>query len=298
MSPSTSFVARRPRPTRPPRAEDVLAPADAQELIRRRHPLLSGRLYAGNARSVFEHTMTASYGSHWLLMASGFLEPVLYLLSMGIGVGALVGRIDYHGQALPYGAYIAPALLATSAMNGAIYDSTWNVFFKLRFSKVYESMLATPLGPLDVALGEIGTALFRGVLYSCSFMVLMQVLGYNLAWTAVLAVPACVLIAFGFAALGMAVTSFCTSFVQMDWIQIVLLPMFLLSATFFPVTVYPPVLQGVVMAFPLWHGVELVRMLTTGTIDAGILWHLGYFLVMAGIGVLAVTRRLRALFLS
>lgn len=280
------------------RREQARSGAAQQWLARRRTPRLSHSDYYGNARSVIAHSLTTSYGSNWLIMLSGFLEPVLYLLSMGIGVGALVGSMTYHGQSLPYGAYIAPALLATSAMNGAIYDSTWNVFFKLRFTKLYESMLATPLGPLDVALGEIGNALVRGVLYSTAFMVLMQLLGYNLAWTAVLAVPACVLIAFGFAALGMSVTSYCKTFVHMDWIMVVLLPMFLLSATFFPITVYPPLFQGIIMAFPLWHAVELVRMLTTGTFDLGIWWHLGYFGAMSVLGILVVTRRLRAMFLG
>lgn len=274
----------------PPSAQTVLAA--------RRSSWLSGEIYYGNARSVFGHGLLSQYGTNWLIMISGFIEPVLYLMSMGIGVGALVGAVQYQGQDLPYAAYIAPALLATSAMNGAIYDSTWNVFFKLKFAKIYESMLATPLGPLDVALGEISIALFRGVLYSTAFMTLMTVLGYNLSWTAVFAVPACILIAFGFASLGMAVTSYCRTFVHMDWIMVVLLPMFLLSATFFPITVYPQVLQWVIMAFPLWHAVEMVRMLTTGMFDPAFWWHVGYFVVMSLVGLWAVSRRLRALFLS
>ncbi|WP_082264670.1 ABC transporter permease [Rothia kristinae] len=272
--------------------------AGAQTLLAHRRPApFAQTVYSGNARSVFEHGLATSYGSNWLIMVSGMLEPMLYLLSMGIGVGALVGAVQYQGQDLPYPAYIAPALLATSAMNGAIYDSTWNVFFKLRFSKVYQSMLATPLGPLDVALGEISSALFRGMLYSCAFMALMSVLGYSLAWTAVLAIPACLLIAFGFAALGMAVTSYCRTFVHMDWIMVVLLPMFLLSATFFPITVYPPALQWVIMAFPLWHAVEMVRMLSTGLLTPVFAVHVGYFAVLAGVGIVLVTRRLSALFL-
>ena len=149
-------------------------------------------------------------------------------------------------------------------MNGAIYDSTWNVFFKLNYGKLYEGMLSTSLGPLDVALGEILYALLRGLLYATGFMIIMQIAGLNLAWTAILAMPAVLLIAFGFASLGMAVTSYMKAFQQMDWINFVLLPMFLFSATLYPITVYPEFIQGIVMAFPLWHGVELVRGLTTG----------------------------------
>ncbi|MBW4096314.1 MAG: ABC transporter, partial [Acidobacteria bacterium] len=81
----------------------------------------------------------------------GFIEPVLYLLSMGIGLGALVGTVHGPGGApISYAAFIAPALLATSAMNGAVYDSTMNVFFKMNYAKLYQGMLYTSLGPLDV----------------------------------------------------------------------------------------------------------------------------------------------------
>ena len=85
-------------------------------------------------------------------------------------------------------------------MNGAVYDSTWNVFFKMHFGKLYQAMLATSLGPLDVALGEIRYALLRGVVYAAGFLTVMQVMGLNLSWTAVLTLPAVLLIAFGFAA--------------------------------------------------------------------------------------------------
>ena len=102
-------------------------------------------------------------------------------------------------------------------------------------------MLSTSLGPLDVALGEILLALLRGALYAVGFQLVMQVLGLNLSWWALLALPAVLLIAFGFASLGMAITSYMKTFQQMDWINFVMLPMFLFSATFYPITVYPRV---------------------------------------------------------
>jgi lipooligosaccharide transport system permease protein len=230
---------------------------------------------------------------------SGFFEPVFYLLSMGIGLGALIGTVETTtGLEVSYAAFIAPALLAVSAMNGAIYDSTWNVFFKLNYGKLYEGMLSTSLGPLDVALGEILYALLRGLLYATGFMIIMQIAGLNLAWTAILAIPAVLLIAFGFASLGMAVTSYMKAFQQMDWINFVLLPMFLFSATFYPLTVYPEPIQWMIQALPLWHGVELVRGLTTGVVGPALLVHVAYYLVMIGIGMVFTTRRLRALFLA
>ena len=197
-------------------------------------------LYAGNASSVMQRSWFATRSTNWLVVVSGFFEPIFYLLSLGIGFGKMVGDVTTSsGQVIPYAAFIAPALLATAAMNGAVYDSTWNVFFKMHFAKLYEGMLSTSLGPLDVALGEILMALLRGALYAVGFMIVMQVLGLNLSWWALLALPAVLLIAFGFASFGMGITSYMKTFQQMDWINFIMLPMFLLSATFYPITVYP-----------------------------------------------------------
>ncbi len=267
----------------------------------RRAPRRGGvrALSSGNAAAVVGRGLQATRSSNWVVVASGFVEPIFYLLSLGVGLGAFIGTVtDAAGHEIPYAAYIAPALLAVSAMNGAIYDSTWNVFFKMNFGKLYEGMLATSLGPLDVALGEILLALFRGAVYGIGFQIVMQLLGLNLSWTAVFAVPAVLLIAFGFASIGMGITSYFKTFQQMEWIGFVLLPMFLFSATFYPLAVYPEPIQWLVMALPLWHGVELVRGLTTGVIGPDLLVHVGYYLVMIALGLYFTTRRLRALFLD
>jgi lipooligosaccharide transport system permease protein len=258
-----------------------------------------GSIYAGNSRAVLGRGLLATRTSNYWVVASGFFEPVFYLLSLGIGLGTLIGTVTTaSGQQVPYAAYIAPALLAVSAMNGAVYDSTWNVFFKMHYGKLYEGMLATSIGPFDVALGEISLALLRGLVYAAGFMIVMQVFGLNLAWTAILALPAVLLIAFGFASLGMAITSYMKTFQQMDWINFIMLPMFIFSATFYPITVYPQWLQYVIEALPLWHGVELVRGLTTGDLSWGLLWHVLYFVVMIVLGLTFTTKRLRALFLD
>jgi len=256
-------------------------------------------LWAGNPGAVVQRGIIAARSSSWVVVLSGFFEPVFFLLSMGLGLGVLIGDVETStGLEVPYAAFIAPALLAVSAMNGAIYDSTWNVFFKLNYGKLYEGMLSTSLGPLDVALGEILYALMRGLLYATGFMIIMQFAGLNLAWTAVLALPAVLLIAFGFASLGMAVTSYMKAFQQMEWINLVLLPMFLFSATLYPITVYPEWVQVLVKIFPLYHGVELVRGLTTGALYPGMLWSVLYYLVMIAVGLVFTTKRLRALFLD
>jgi lipooligosaccharide transport system permease protein len=257
-----------------------------------------GGMSGGNARAVIERGLRATMSNNYLVILSGFFEPVFYLFSMGIGLGGIIGSIDVDGASVPYGAYIAPALLAVSAMNGAIYDSTWNVFFKLNFGKLYQTMLLTSLGPLDVAIGEITLALLRGGVYAVGFLIVMQTMGLVLSPLAILAIPAVILIAAGFASIGMAFTSYLKTFQQMDWLPMVMLPMFLFSATFFPITVYPEAIQIMVQCFPLWHGVELIRMLTTGVVTSMIWVHIGYYLVMLGVGVVVVSRRLRALFLG
>jgi lipooligosaccharide transport system permease protein len=265
--------------------------------VRGGRPLKS--LYAANATSVMQRGWLATRSTNWLVMLSGFFEPIFYLLSLGIGLGSLVGTVSgADGEPIPYAAFIAPALLATAAMNGAVYDSTWNVFFKMRFAKLYDGMLSTSLGPLDVALGEILLALARGALYAIGFMIVMQAIGLNLSWWALLALPAALLIAFGFASFGMGITSYMKTFQQMDWINFIMLPMFLLSATFFPLSVYPLAIQWIIQAMPLWHGVELIRGLTTGVVTTSMLWHVLYFLVMIVLGLIVTTRRLRTLFLD
>lgn len=265
---------------------------------RRWLPAAMGALYAGNARAVLGRALLATRSSTWMVVLSGFFEPVFYLLAMGYGLGTYIGDVEVApGHTVPYAAYIAPALLAVSAMNGAVYDSTWNVFFKMHFGKLYQAMLATSIGPLDVALGEIGYALLRGAVYGVGFLTVMQVMGLNLSWTALLALPALVLVAFAFASVGMAITSYMSTFQQMDWINFVMLPMFLFSATFYPLSVYPEALQHVIMALPLWHAVELVRGLTTGAPGSSPWGHVTYFAVMIAFGITFTTRRLRALFL-
>lgn len=260
---------------------------------------LLGSLYSRNARAVIGRGLLATKSSNWLVMASGFFEPVLYLVAMGIGLGALVGQVEGPGgQPIQYAAYIAPALLAVSAMNGAVYDSTWNVFFKMNFAKLYEGMLYTSLGPLDVALGEIFLALLRGALYATGFTAVMGMMGLITTPWALLLIPASVLIAFGFASFGMGITSFMKTFQQMDWINFIMLPMFLFSATFYPLSVYPTAVQWIIQALPLWHGVELLRQISVGVFTPATGVHVVYFVVMIVLGLLLTTARLRTLFLK
>jgi lipooligosaccharide transport system permease protein len=250
--------------------------------------LLGGR---GALRLVERNVMV--YRRLWLLLVSGFFEPLFYLLSIGVGVGQLVGDITLPGgRTVDYTAFVAPALLASSAMNGAVYDSTFNVFDKLKWKKVYDAVLATPLGPGDVALGEITWALVRGLIYATAFLVVMLAMGLVLSPWAVLALPAAILIGFAFAATGMAVTTYMRTWLDFEWVQLAIVPMFLFSATFYPLSTYPEVLQWVVRATPLYQGVALVRGLTTGDVGPGLLVHVAYLALMGLLGLTVASRRL------
>lgn len=277
----------------------AMAINSAVALAERRASKPGSGIYSRRARVLIERSLYAAKSSNWLVIVSGFVEPVFYLMAFGFGIGQLIGNLDAgNGNLVSYAAFIAPALLATSAMNGAIYDSTWNVFFKMHFGKVYQVMLSSSMGPMDVALGEISWALLRGLTYSLGFMAIVTPLGLVTSWWGLLTIPAATLIAFGFASLGMAVTSYMKNFQQMQLINFFLLPMFLFSGTFFPVSVYPEWIQAIVKALPLWQGVEMVRAFTLGNIGPELIGHILYFLVMITAGLLFTTRRLTALFMK
>jgi len=275
-----------------------LVVSQAVAIQERRAKKLGQSIYSGRSLTLIERGFKAFKSSNWLVVLSGFVEPVFYLLAFGFGIGQLIGDLeDGNGNLVSYAAFIAPALLATRAMNGAIYDSTWNVFFKMHFGKIYQVMLSSSMGPLDVALGEILWALLRGVAYSVGFMAIVFPIGLVTNAWGLLAIPAATLVAFGFASLGMAITSYLKSFQQMNWVTFFLLPMFLFSGTFFPVSVYPQWIQTIVQALPLWQGVELIRSLMLGNINAGLWSHVIYFVVMIALGLWFTTVRLKALFM-
>jgi lipooligosaccharide transport system permease protein len=267
-------------------------------IAEKRRGKMGAGVYSGRPGVVLERGYYALKSSTWMVVASGFVEPVFYLLAFGYGIGQFIdGTTDGAGNPITYAQFIAPALLATSAMNGAIYDSTWNVFFKMHFGKVYNGMLSTSMGTLDVALGEIGWALLRGLAYAIGFMAVVSGMGLIPSIWGLLAIPAAVLVAFGFASVGMGVTSYLKNHQQMQWIQFVMLPMFLFSGTFYPLSIYPEVVQWFIQALPLWQAIELIRGLTLGVLNWAMLGHALYFVAMIIGGLYFTTRRLTALFL-
>src|SRR5215467_6147386 len=257
-------------------------------LLRTRRAGLGGK---GSAHLIERHARV--YRHAWLVLVSGIFEPLFYLLSIGVGIGRLVGGVTGPGgQVVGYASFVAPALLATSAMNGAIFDSTFNVFFRLKYAKFYDAALATPMRPGDIALGEVGWSLIRGGLYATAFLAVMLALGLVHSPWAVFDLPVALLIGFGFAAAGLAATTFMRSWQDFEFIMLATLPMFLLSATFYPLGVYPRPVQIVVECTPLYQGVALMRGLTLGVVGPGLLWHVAYLALMGLAGLWVASGRI------
>jgi lipooligosaccharide transport system permease protein len=239
------------------------------------------------------------YRHGWLVLLSGFFEPLFYLLSIGFGLGRLVGDVaGPGGEPIPYALFVAPALLAASSMNGAITESTFNFFFKLNYDKTFASILTTPMSPADISLGELAWALIRGGLYTVGFLAVMAVMGLVKSPLILLTLPGALLIGFAFAAVGMAATSFMRTWQDFDLIQLVILPMFLFSGTFFPLDTLPDAARFIVQLTPLYHGVDLLRGLSVGVIGPETLVHVVYLTAMGLIGLAIVSRRLDRLLLK
>jgi lipooligosaccharide transport system permease protein len=254
--------------------------------------VVSGR----RARHILERNILV-YRRGWIFFVSGFFEPFFYLLSIGVGLNKLVGPLPLGGHTVAYTAFVAPGLLASSAMNGAMFDSTFNIFFKLKIAKTYDAMLSTPLAPTDIALGELTWALLRGSIYSAAFLLAMTGFGYVLTPWAALCYPAAILLSFAFAGVGMAATSFMRSWQDFDKVSLAIIPLFLFSATFYPLSVYPGWLQVVVRCTPLYQGVAVIRGLDAGLFSWAILGHVVYLAVMGAVGLAVTARRLTALLL-
>jgi lipooligosaccharide transport system permease protein len=280
--------------TLPGRLADLPLRVIPVALLRTRPAGLGGR---GSAHLIERHARV--YRRTWSVLISGFFEPLFYLLSIGIGLSKLVGTVaGPGGQHVGFTSFVAPALLATSAMNGAVIDSTFNVFFRMKYAKLYDAALATPMRADELALGEVGWALIRGGIYSVAFMVIMLAMGLVHSVWAVLAVPTALLIGFAFAGAGMAATTFMKSWQHFEFVMLATVPMFLFSTTFYPLSVYPRPVQVIVECTPLYQGVVLLRGMTLGNVGPSLLWSVGYLAVMGALGLAIAGRRISKLLLK
>jgi lipooligosaccharide transport system permease protein len=252
--------------------------------------------YAGLARVIVERSLRL-YLRAWAVLISGVVEPLFYLLAVTVGFRSLVPTVTLaDGTVVPYVDFVAPALLAASAMNGAISE-TLSIYFKLRYDKLYEAMLTTPIGPLDIAVGEVGWAVLRGGFYGTLFLGVLTALGLITTPWALALIPVGLLVSFAFAALGMACATALRSNAQLDYVILASTAMFLFSATFFPLSSYPAALQFLVQLSPLYHGVELARMFFLGAPDPSALLHVAYLAALALGGLHVARLRLRRMFL-
>lgn len=238
------------------------------------------------------------YRHTWYLLLAEVFEPVLYLVSMGLGIGALVGHVPGLGDpSVGYVDFVAPALLATAAMNGAMNETTFNIYGKLRMLRTYDSILATPLTVRDVALGEVAWALLRGTAVTVVFGAAVAAFGLVHSLWALLILPGALLVAFAFAAAGLAVVTYIRSWQDFQLVQLVMLPMFLFATTFYPLGVYARPVQIGVECLPLYQSIELIRQPSLGVVDAGVGWAALYLLLLGCASLALALRRLERMLL-
>jgi lipooligosaccharide transport system permease protein len=234
------------------------------------------------------------YRHQWIIILSGVFEPIFYLIGIGLGLGGIIDTVPLpDGREISYAAFVAPALLATAAMNGAVFETIFNVFFKLNYAKTYEGVLATPMGITEIALGEMLWALMRAALYAFAMFVIMLVTGLILSPWGLLMVPAALLVAAAFAAAGLAGTSYLRTVNDFDVpMGLVVMPMFLFSGTFFPISAYPWFIQVFMQVTPLYHAINLMRGLSTGLMGWAQLWDFVYLVAFFAICLTIAMRQM------
>jgi lipooligosaccharide transport system permease protein len=253
-------------------------------------------LQARRPQRMLERQWILNRRGGWMILVSGFFEPLFYLLSIRVGFGRLIGDVHVGGQVMPYAEFVAPALFAASAMNGAVYEAT-NIFFKLKYEKTYDAVLATPMTSGDIALGEMLYSAMRGAIYATAFLITMAVLGMTASWWCLAMLPVAVLISFSFSAVAIAATTYMRTWADFEYVPSILLPMFLFSATFYPLSSYGK-WAWVVQLSPLYHGVVVVRGLNQGDLSWTYLLHLSVLAIMGLVGLSITSKRIDTLLLK
>jgi lipooligosaccharide transport system permease protein len=228
---------------------------------------------------------------------SSVLGPILYLGAMGLGLGTLV---DSHGTAslgrVSYLAFLAPGLMAANGMQTAMDESLYPVFASVKWQKTYQAAVSTPLRPGDLFRGHLLFTTMRLTMNVVIFLVVMIAFGAARSAWVLAAVPATVLTGLAFAT---PLDAFAVTQEKNDQafnmiFRFGLIPLFLFSGTFFPVTQLPAWIRPLAYVTPLWHGVALCRSLSLGTADwVGALGHVGYLAALALIGLVVGERTYR-----
>ena len=225
-------------------------------------------------------------------LAFGFLQPVLFLTAMGLGIGALMSAGDQSAfGGVPYIDWLGPGLLAAMAMQTATFESTYPIMNKIMWGRNYEAMLSTPVGIRSILFGELGWAAFRIATLATVFLVVLLLFGIPRTPLAVLAIAFAVLTGLAFSACLIAFTATQKNDVGFSAIfRFVINPLFLFSGTFFPLTQLPDFARAIAWATPLFHGVELIRGAILNQLDATAVLHIAYLLAMLGIGAYLAER--------
>jgi len=241
------------------------------------------------ALRVVEHHLTV-YRRTWKgSVFMSFISPILFLAAMGLGLGSLISRGPVRTvDGVAYLVFLAPGLLAASAMQSAYVETTYPIMARIQWERTYEGMLATPIAVLDVLAGEFGWLAFRLALGSGAFFLVMLVFGTIHSVLAVLAIVAAVLTGLAFAAPILAWTASRRTDQSFALIgRFVITPLFLLGGVFFPLHQLPQLLQGIAWLTPLAHGVALARGLSLGVLGPSAFVHLAVLLLYAAIGIVA-----------
>ena len=225
-------------------------------------------------------------------VTTSFLYPVLYLAAMGVGLGSLVDKHAHQVDHVRYLVFLAPGLLASTAMQIGGNEATYPVMGAIKWWRTYYAMLATPLRVVDVLLGHLGWIAVRLFTVTVIYVGVMAAFGTVLSPWVVLAVPAAILTGVAFAAPIAAYAAVAENENGFPTIyRLVLIPLFLFSGTFFPVSQLPGWLEAVAYATPLYHGVALCRDFTLGQLhgwaDAG---HVLYLVALSAVGFMAALR--------
>ncbi|GAA0392839.1 transport permease protein [Acrocarpospora corrugata] len=228
-------------------------------------------------------------GSPWTMALFSIFEPILYLLAIGVGIGGLVG--DVPGVEVPYAVYVAPALLATAMMNSALEETGQSAYAKLAFDRFYHSLIVTPVTVTGAVTGEVLWGMLRALITGTGFLAVIAAFGLVQSPWILLAVPAGLLIGFAFGAASLTFTGYVRGWHDYQYMQLIMLPMFLFATTFYPVTVYPEPVQLLVEALPLYHAIELVRGLALGRLGPSLLLNAAYLIVFGTLFLTWARRR-------
>lgn len=248
-----------------------------------------------SARVAERNIDTLSAGS-WITLLTGFFEPLFYLLAIGVGLGTQIGSITLDGgHVVSYAAFVAPAMVASYAMSSALAETTFIFVGRLRYLRVYDAILNTPVRPIEIALGELGWATVRVCLYAAAFLAIMTGLGHTTPLRALAALPATAVAALAFGGIGILAATLVRGWQDFDAMGLVQFALFMFSGTFVPVDAYPAALRWLVEATPLYHAVALVRAITTGTAGWPQLANAGYLIVLAAVTLAVAARRIEHL---